>query len=25
MFTDYKASVDGKQKINFLTESYFNE
>ncbi|MBO4422589.1 MAG: hypothetical protein J5879_04065, partial [Clostridia bacterium] len=25
MFTDYKASVDGKQKINFLTESFFNE
>ncbi len=25
MYQDFKASVDGKLKINFLTESYFNE
>ena len=25
MFQDFKASVDGKLKMNFLTESYFNE
>lgn len=25
MYSDFKASVDGRMKINFLTESYFNE